>query len=537
MQRREHFLARKQGDARRLERENRHLREQLEQYRQEIDNGHSLELAELIMENSNAVLFRRLAAEDPKQRKMVYVSPNISRFGYEAEEFLTGTVMFRDLVYPEDSPRTLKEIRKFTEQGIDTYNQHYRIVTRQGDVRWVEDRTSIYEDTKTGLRYHQGIVIDVHEKKVIEEKLKKSEEKHRRIIETSAEGFLLLDDSHTIIDLNLAYQQLVRYSRDELIGNHPADIVSAYLAYTQPTDNQGAEQPDRLDFECELTRKDGLRVPVLIHASTVVSDRQETSWTALFITDISSQKKALRLAAEVQKGLLPARSPDVAGLDIAGTSIPCDEIGGDYYDYLFEPFAGQGFGVAVGDITGHGVDAALLMSSARGYLKACASQYEHAEDVISAMNRHLVPDMNGSGRFMSMFYLIFSQDRRNLHWVRAGHDPALIYDPHKDRFKELKGPGLALGIDPDFTYSAQQYTGLTPDQVIILGTDGIWEAMNRNAEMFGKERLKALIRDNVEKSARDLLDTLMAEHDNFTEGTLTMDDKTLILIKLKKFLL
>jgi sigma-B regulation protein RsbU (phosphoserine phosphatase) len=161
---------------------------------------------DLIMENSNAVLFRRLAARHPKKRKMVYVSPNISRFGYAAEAFISGEVMFRDLVYHKDSLRTLKEIQEFTEQGIEVYKQNYRIVTKWGEVRWVEDRTSVYEDVMNGLRYHQGIVIDIHDRKTIEEKLKKSEEKHRRVIETTAEGFLFLDNDFVTADLNLAYE-------------------------------------------------------------------------------------------------------------------------------------------------------------------------------------------------------------------------------------------------------------------------------------------------------------------------------------------
>ncbi|RLB98376.1 MAG: hypothetical protein DRH34_13920, partial [Deltaproteobacteria bacterium] len=98
----------------------------------------ALQLAELIIDNSPAILFRRLAADDPKQRKMVYVSPNISRFGYQAEDFLNDTIMFRDIVYPGDSKRTLKEIKKFVEKNIETYTQIYRIITRSGEVRWVE---------------------------------------------------------------------------------------------------------------------------------------------------------------------------------------------------------------------------------------------------------------------------------------------------------------------------------------------------------------------------------------------------------------
>ena len=137
------------------------------------DDSRALALAEMIIENSPSILFRRLAADDPKQRKMVYVSPNISRFGYRAEDFLNDTIMFRDILYQGDLDRTLQEIKNFVEKESEIYTQVYRIITKSGDVRWVEDQTSIYVDPETGIRYHQGIVTDIHERMVAEEKFRK----------------------------------------------------------------------------------------------------------------------------------------------------------------------------------------------------------------------------------------------------------------------------------------------------------------------------------------------------------------------------
>ena len=88
----------------------------------------ALQLAEIIIENSPAVLFRRLAADDPQDRRMVYVSPNIARFGYQAEDFLSGRIMYRDMLHPEDFDRTLAEIQSFVRRNIDAYTQVYRIL-------------------------------------------------------------------------------------------------------------------------------------------------------------------------------------------------------------------------------------------------------------------------------------------------------------------------------------------------------------------------------------------------------------------------
>jgi sigma-B regulation protein RsbU (phosphoserine phosphatase) len=514
-----------------LEKEVTRLREQVELCTA-ASSRQTLQVAELIMENSNAILFRRLAATDPKDRKMVYVSPNISRFGYQAEDFINGKVMFRDLIYLKDSPRTLKEIRDFTNQGVETYSQFYRIVTKGGEVRWVEDRTSIYEDDANGLRYHQGIVIDVHDKKIIEEKLKKSEQKHRLIVETAAEGFILLDGSFKIVDLNLAFEELVGFSREELLCKQLEEIVVAYHKYSWCQDDKKVNSFTQKEFECELSKKNGQIIPVLVHSSPLLSEQGELFGVAVFITDMSSHKKALQLAAEVQKGLLPKGPPVVAGLDIAGTSMPCDEVGGDFYDYLTEAVEGQGLAVAVGDITGHGVDSALLMSSARGYLKVCASQPATPEDVVTSLNKHLVSDMNDSGRFMTLFYLCLRRDRNMLEWVRAGHDPALLYDPLQDSFVDLKGPGIALGVDPDVVFTTQSWSGVTCGQIIVLGTDGIWEASNDHGEMFGKERLKNIIRQRSKDSSEQILQEVISAHEHFMAQAIVQDDRTLIILKI-----
>lgn len=507
------------------------LREELKRNQSAPESSQTLQLAELIIDNSNAVMFRRLASDDPKQRKMTYVSPNISRFGYQAEDFLTGKVMFRDLVYSDDSPRTLKEIRDYTEQGIETYNQYYRIVTKTGEIRWIEDRTSVYEDKASGLRYHQGIVIDVHDKKLIEEKLKKSEERHRRIVETAAEGFLLLDSTFVIIDLNLAFERLVGSTREDILGRKPDELVALYRAHCRDRDDVDATIYTQQEFECELTREDGLRIPVLVHASPLLSGKEELLGITAFVTDLSSQKKALRLAAEVQKGLLPLEAPVVEGLDIAGMSIPCDEVGGDYYDYFPVMGSEQDIAVAIGDITGHGVDSALLMSSARSYLKVCASQAGTPEQIINSLNQHLVSDMYDSGRFMSMFYLVIRCESNTLEWVRAGHDPAILYDPDRDTFSELKGPGLALGIDQNFAYRTQLSNGLARGQIIALATDGIWESTNDQGEMFGKERMQHIIRRCAASSAEQILHVIMTEHQEFMAQAIMQDDLTLVLIK------
>lgn len=491
----------------------------------------ALQLAELIIKNSPAVLFRRLAAEDPRQRQMVYVSPNISRFGYNADDFIAGRIMFRDMVYPGDSERTLEEIRGYEKEGVEEYTQFYRIVTRDGEVRWVEDRTSVVEEPETGKRYHQGIVIDIHRRKTAEEKVRKSEEKYRRIVETTNEGFLLMDENMRIVDLNDAYCRMTGHSRQELLGSDHLDLVGQGFRETLSACREGRYPGECVAMECQVSARDGSKVPVLIHANILRDDAQSAIGTMAFVTNLTEQKKALSLAAEVQKNLLPLTPPTVPGLDVAGKNISCDEIGGDYFDFLHTASSAGDFTVVVGDISGHGVDAALLMTTARAFLRMRASKPGGLEEIIAELNQHLTKDVHESGRFMTLFCLTFHRNRNQMEWIRAGHEPALLYDPETDRFEELKGPGLALGLDDEYVFVANQKTGFHNGQILIIGTDGIWESRNQTQEMFGKDRLFEIVRQNAGADADSIVNAVFDAHSRFTQGAQVQDDLTLVVVK------
>jgi sigma-B regulation protein RsbU (phosphoserine phosphatase) len=223
----------------------------------------------------------------------------------------------------------------------------------------------------------------------------------------------------------------------------------------------------------------------------------------------------------------------VKGLDIAGKNVSCDEIGGDYFDFIWRPDSTKGpFSVVVGDISGHGVDSALLMTTARAFLRMRASQPGTISEIISAMNRHLTRDVLESGSFMTLFYMTIDPEKSLIDWVRAGHDPAIFYDPARDEFEELKGSGVALGVNEAFDYQQNNRRDLTNGQIIAIGTDGIWEAVNREGEMFGKTRFRHIIRKNADATAGDILNAVYSELSLFTRGQRSEDDITLVVIKI-----
>jgi len=243
---------------------------------------------------------------------------------------------------------------------------------------------------------------------------------------------------------------------------------------------------------------------------------------------------ALGVAEEVQQSLLPNSDPTLGGFEIAGTSLYCEETGGDYYDFI--QINEERLAVVVGDVSGHGVSSALLMATARALVMLRASMPGSIASIINDVNKYLSRDTSHTGNFMTFFYCELQAMSQEIRWVRAGHDPALMYKPDSDEFEELKGKGVSFGLDDTFEYEEYQRR-LEPDQVILIGTDGIWEMRNERGEMFGKEKLKAVIRKNSSATAKELLTIITETLENFCGSRQLEDDVTMVAIKVVPALL
>jgi len=243
-------------------------------------------------------------------------------------------------------------------------------------------------------------------------------------------------------------------------------------------------------------------------------------------------RHSLYLAKEVQQALLPRSTPDISGLDIASTSVYCDETGGDYYDFFTpeNPDAGR-ISIVVGDVSGHGISSALLMATARAFFRQRSALPGKISAVVTDVNRLLAHDVADSGGFMTLFYLNIDRLNRRLNWVRAGHDPAVFYDPRTGTVEELRGSGMAMGIDGDHVYEQFSKEDLAAGQIILMGTDGIWEAQNSKGEMFGKDTLYRIIQQYPDMDAKGLLTACLYALDKFRDGVKPEDDVTLVAIK------
>ena len=238
--------------------------------------------------------------------------------------------------------------------------------------------------------------------------------------------------------------------------------------------------------------------------------------------------RTLGLAKDIQMSLLPSKDPSFHGFDIAGTSLYCEETGGDYYDFI--NIDDDRLAVVVGDVSGHGVSSALLMATARALVMLRTSMPGPAASIINDVNKHLSLDTYDTNNFMTFFYCELTALDRKVRWIRAGHDPALIYDPDTDGFDELRGHGLAFGLDYTFEYTQFQRT-LNANQIILIGTDGIWEMHNEAEEMFGKQRLREIIQSNRSATAKEITAAITDALELFRGSKQPEDDVTMVVIK------
>ena len=171
------------------------------------------------------------------------------------------------------------------------------------------------------------------------------------------------------------------------------------------------------------------------------------------------------------------------------------------------------------------------MTTARALIRSRSAQPGTLSEIITDVNRDLTLDISDTGRFTTLFYLRVDRQHHQVKWVRAGHDAALLYDPKGDCFEDLYGSGLALGWDPNYQYQENVRTGLAKDQVIFIGTDGIWESFNLKGEPFGKDPIKEIIRHNAAASADQIMQAILNALEDFRRGLEPEDDVTLVVIK------
>jgi PAS domain S-box-containing protein len=232
------------------------------------------------------------------------------------------------------------------------------------------------------------------------------------------------------------------------------------------------------------------------------------------------------LAREIQQGLLPRAVPAPAGFAIGGASCPAHKAGGDYFDFL--PMPGGYLGIVVGDASGHGIGAALVMAETRAYLRALAHDYKEVRRIVTITNRRLAEDL-GEGHFVTLLLARLNPVTRSLVYSSAGHWPGYILDAQGAVKRVLHSTDGPLGLDATSAFSTVRALVLEPGDLLFLYTDGVVGALAPDGALFGKDRALRLVSAHRDEKPDAIIQVLFDEVRAFC-GQVPTDDMTAIVI-------
>jgi len=241
-----------------------------------------------------------------------------------------------------------------------------------------------------------------------------------------------------------------------------------------------------------------------------------------------SLQEEMRMARDIQLSLLPDHAPVISGFQISAINLPAKMVGGDYYDFLSLP--SQKFGFCIGDITGKGMPAAMLMANLQATFRSQVMAFEKCGQCLEGTNKLLFKSTEPT-KFATLFYGLLDPNAGRLEYVNGGHDAPILF--RKDGKTEfLPATGLLLGVMENVTYASASIS-FQPNDMLLLYTDGITEAMNKNGDQFSLDRLVKLGKKLTEKSTEEIREYILEEVRHHAAGAPQSDDITLMVIKKK----
>jgi PAS domain S-box-containing protein len=384
-----------------------------------------------------------------------------------------------------------------------------------------------------GSRRNGGVIVfrDVTERRRSEETL----ERLYSAVEQTADVVIITDAKGMIEYVNPAFESVTGYDESEVVGKRPSILKSglhddSFYGQIWETILSGRVFRGTISNR----KKDGM---LFVTEQTISPVTDAAGGISHFVSvgkDITDLQKhrareaKMLFARKVQEKFYPSAAPSVDGFDIAGATRSADETGGDYFDYI--SMCNGCLGIAVGDVSGHGFDAALLMSETRAYLRSLAITCPDIGRLATTVNKALAADTEPNRFVTLLFARVDPSDRRLVYWS-AGHETGFILDSSGAVKSRLGSTGLPLGLFPDTVYPSSPPTALASGEIAVLLTDGVTEAEAMDGSLFGAGRTLELIAARRRDSAQEIVDGIYAEIDRFTAGKPQADDITVVICK------
>jgi phosphoserine phosphatase RsbU/P len=355
------------------------------------------------------------------------------------------------------------------------------------------------------------------------------------VVEGTADAVIVTDRGGRIEYVNPAFEAATGYSRSEVLGRNPSILksgahTSEFYAGLWRTLVEG--QVFRGTFinrkkSGELFFTEQTITPIrkagggITHVVSVGKDVTQLRRAA-------ARESTLLLARAVQQRLFPSSQPAVPGFDIFGATFVADVTGGDYYDFI--PSAGGCLDILVADVSGHGVDSALLMAETRAVLRATVQTTSEPGEILTAVNRVLHADMEAH-RFATLLLVSLHLPSGTLTYSSAGNPPGYLLDGRGAVKGELPATGLPLGLFPDSRYEARPPLRMEEGDTLVLLTDGVTDCGTPEEELFGAPRALETIRSSLGARSSDIVEGLYRAVRAFEKGGPQRDDVTTVVVR------
>jgi sigma-B regulation protein RsbU (phosphoserine phosphatase) len=357
-------------------------------------------------------------------------------------------------------------------------------------------------------------------------------------VEQTADSIIIANKEGVIEYVNPAFESTTGFTRQEALGQTPRILKSGVqdgAFYKKLWDTIRSGQVFRGTLANR--KKNG---EIFYAEQTITPMKGATGEITHYVTvikDVTEQRKLqeqqfqMNLARTVQQQFYRLPPPQVEGFDFAGVSYPADETGGDYFDFVMLP--DSHIGIATGDVSGHGMSSALLMTELRAYLRAFAQKISDIGEILSLINAALVSDVE-LGSYATLIFCRLQPGSRTIQYASAGHTPGFVLDSNGAVKRILDSIDIPLGFLPDHKFSCSEPIILEPGEILALLTDGITEAEKPDQEPFGAERALVFIQEHRAESAHEIAAKLFHAVRDYSDGMPQVDDITVVICKVNE---
>ncbi|MCL4439458.1 MAG: SpoIIE family protein phosphatase [Firmicutes bacterium] len=385
---------------------------------------------------------------------------------------------------------------------------------------------------------------ELFNQRAAEEELRESEERFRRLVENAPLGILVLDLQGTVTTVNPSLVKILGPpSEDWVVGINLLTYPPFSQSGISDSIRQCMETGGIVISEHAYISKGGNFVWLCIYLTPLTRAGGKITGVLLLVEDITERKKVeeellqkdrriqkeLQLASTIQSSLFPINLPQVPGVTLAATAVSANEVGGDYCDLFINKY--NKLGIAIGDVMGKGVPAALFVAMTYAVVRNYALETEQPSAVVNRVNRVLFPQLENAQQFITFFYALYDPQTRELVYTNAGHNPPIVYRASTGECETLEVRDYFMGGILEAEYREGK-TMLNPGDVVLFYTDGLKEGRNKEKEQFGMERITQNLKVNHIYDPASIQEIISCEFSEFLDGELPLDDVTMIVIKI-----